>query len=255
MVNWLTPANLPTESRSTFYVQPPQGSVIVCELNTTRENAFQVLRQQLHAKCGIPLNFQCIYHANRLIKDCDVLQTIPSGSFLTMNIGLLGGSSECDVCFEESQYFCPQCKQHLCSDCNTKVHRHPKRLNHTPSKCDSQSASSQYEASSSSEYDMEISPSLESSFIDAELIAVLAEKFKLTSFKPFQRRIIDATIAGEDTLVLYPTGSGKSLCYQFPPVYMNKKAIIVTPTISLMQDQVAKLNCLGLKAVYLGSAQ
>ena len=95
---------------------------------------------------------------------------------------------------------------------------------------------------------MEISPSLESSFIDAELIAVLAEKFKLTSFKPFQRRIIDATIAGEDTLVLYPTGSGKSLCYQFSPVYMNKKAIIVTPTISLMQDQVAKLNCLGLKA-------
>ena len=55
--------------------------------------------------------------------------------------------------------------------------------------------------------------------------------------------------------MLYPTGSGKSLCYQFPPVYLNKKAIIVTPTISLMQDQVTKLHSLGLKAVYHGSAQ
>jgi ATP-dependent DNA helicase RecQ len=112
-----------------------------------------------------------------------------------------------------------------------------------------------YSIDSNDEYEMEISPSLESSFVDAELIAMLAEKFKLASFKPFQRRIIEATFAGEDTLVLYPTGSGKSLCYQFPPVYLNKKAIIVTPTISLMQDQVAKLKSLGLSAVYLGSAQ
>ena len=68
--------------------------------------------------------------------------------------------------------------------------------------------------------------------------------------------IIEATLAGEDTLVLYPTGIGKSLCFQFPPVYVNKKAIIVTPTIiSLLQDHVAKLNGLGLKSVYLGSAQ
>ena len=60
---------------------------------------------------------------------------------------------------------------------------------------------------------------------------------------------------GQDTLVLYPTGSGKSLCYQFPPVYLNKKAIIVTPTISLMQDQVKKRSNLGIRSVYLGSAQ
>ena len=54
--------------------------------------------------------------------------------------------------------------------------------------------------------------------------------------------------------MLYKTGSGKGLCYQFPPVYLNKKAIIVTPTISLMQDQATKLHSLGLKAVYLGSS-
>ena len=62
-------------------------------------------------------------------------------------------------------------------------------------------------------------------------------------------------LAGKDTLVLYPTGSGKSLCFQFPPVYLGKKAIIVTPTISLMQDQVQKLNSLGIQSAYLGSAQ
>ena len=220
------------------------------------KNPFQVLRQQVHAKSGIPPNVQCIYHTNRLVKDCNVLRALPNESHLTINIGLKGGSKECDVCFEKSQYFCSQCNQNLCTDCNTKVHRHPKRANHSPIESHSQSASPEQESfSSDDEYEMEISPSLESSFVDAEHIAMLAEKFKLTSFKPFQRKIIDATLDGKDSLVLYPTGSGKSLCYQFPPVYLNKKAIVVTPTISLMQDQVTKLNSLGLRAVYLGSAQ
>ena len=57
------------------------------------------------------------------------------------------------------------------------------------------------------------SPSLNDSLQNATLIATLAEKFKLTSFKPFQREIIDATLQGKDTLVIYPTGSGKSLCF------------------------------------------
>lgn len=50
-------------------------------------------------------------------------------------------------------------------------------------------------------------------------------------------------------------GSGKSLCFQFPPIYMNEKAIIVTPTISLMYDQVEKLNGKGIHSTFLGSAQ
>ncbi len=60
---------------------------------------------------------------------------------------------------------------------------------------------------------------------------------------------------GRDTLVIQPTGSGKSLCFQFLPVYLKKKALIVTPTISLMQDQVHKLNSIGISSVLLGSAQ
>ena len=73
----------------------------------------------------------------------------------------------------------------------------------------------------------------------------------MTSFKKFQREIIDATLQGKDTLVIHPTGSGKSLCFQFPSVY----AIVITPTISLMHDQVSKLNSIGISSVYLGSAQ
>ena len=105
------------------------------------------------------------------------------------------------------------------------------------------------------EYDIASSPSLEESFHQATLIATLAERFNLTSFKPFQKEVIDALLAGKDALVIYPTGSGKSLCFQFLPVYQNKKAIIVTPTISLMQDQVHKLNGLGIPSEFLGSAQ
>ena len=90
----------------------------------------------------------------------------------------------------------------------------------------------------------------------ATLIATLAERFQLTSFKPFQKEVIDfAMHQKRDTLVIYPTGSGKSLCFQFPPVYENKKAVVITPTISLMQDQVYKLNQLGIPSVFLGSAQ
>jgi len=99
------------------------------------------------------------------------------------------------------------------------------------------------------------SPSVEESFQHATLIATLAEKFGLTSFKPFQNNFISATLDGSVTLVIHPTGSGKSLCFQFPPVYQNKKAIVVTPTISLMQDQVHALNSKGIPCVLVRSAQ
>ena len=99
------------------------------------------------------------------------------------------------------------------------------------------------------------SPSVEESFQQATFIATLAEKFGMTSFKPFQKNVISATLDRRDTLVIHPTGSGKSLCFQFPPVYQNKKAIVVTPTISLMQDQVHALNSKGIPCVLVGSAQ
>jgi len=60
------------------------------------------------------------------------------------------------------------------------------------------------------------SPSVEESFQHATLIATLAEKFGLTSFKPFQKNVISATLDGSDTLVIHPTGSGKISVSSFP---------------------------------------
>ena len=61
----------------------------------------------------------------------------------------------------------------------------------------------------------------------------------------------------KDTFVVQPTGSGKSLCFQFPAVYSKKltEVIVITPTISLMQDQTHELSLKGVSAAYLGSAQ
>ena len=58
-----------------------------------------------------------------------------------------------------------------------------------------------------------------------------------------------------DALVIQPTGSGKSLCFQFPAIYTKKLTLVITPTISLMQDQTYELGKVGINATYLGSAQ
>ncbi len=67
--------------------------------------------------------------------------------------------------------------------------------------------------------------------------------------------MICATLEGKDTLVVQPTGAGKRLCFQFPTTVTNKMTIVITPTISLMIDQVENLHLRGLRATYLGSAQ
>lgn len=97
------------------------------------------------------------------------------------------------------------------------------------------------------------SMSQDGTFQEATLIATLAETFGLTKFMPFQKEIIKATLDGKDTIVIHPTGSGKSLCFRFPPIYQQKKAIVISPTI--LQDQVTNLTSKGIKATYLGSAQ
>ena len=104
------------------------------------------------------------------------------------------------------------------------------------------------------EYDISDSPNTSAAFLEASMVMTLAERFNLTKFEHIQKKVISALLSGKDCLVVHPTGSGKSLCFQFPPVFENKKAIVVTPTISLMQDQVANLEEKGIKAVYLGSA-
>jgi len=84
---------------------------------------------------------------------------------------------------------------------------------------------------------------------------ILADCFHLTHFKGFQLEVINAVLDKRDTLVIQPTGSGKSLCFQFPAVYTKMVTLVITPTISLMQDQTNELEKRGISATYLGSAQ
>lgn len=85
--------------------------------------------------------------------------------------------------------------------------------------------------------------------------AVLQKVYGFAEFRGVQRAAIRAAIAGKDTLILMATGGGKSLCYCVPPLMTNTLALVISPLISLMQDQVLSLQAKGVRAEYLGSAQ
>ncbi|CAN6206495.1 unnamed protein product [Urochloa humidicola] len=85
--------------------------------------------------------------------------------------------------------------------------------------------------------------------------AALKGYFGYSSFRPYQREIIQKVLDGRDCLVVMATGSGKSICYQIPPLVTKKTAVVVSPLLSLMQDQVMSLKQKGVKSEYLGSTQ
>jgi ATP-dependent DNA helicase RecQ len=82
---------------------------------------------------------------------------------------------------------------------------------------------------------------------------VLAKVFGLRELRPGQQQVIDAVLAGQDTLAVMPTGAGKSLCYQLPALIMPGLTVVVSPLIALMRDQHDKLTALGLTATQVHS--
>ncbi len=80
------------------------------------------------------------------------------------------------------------------------------------------------------------------------LADLLHGTFRLPSFRPYQEAVCRAVTAGEDVLLVMPTGAGKSLCYQLPGRARGGTTLVVSPLIALMEDQVAKLKDLGLRA-------
>jgi len=83
---------------------------------------------------------------------------------------------------------------------------------------------------------------------------ILFEKFGYKEFRKNQEKIIKNVISGEDTLALMPTGGGKSMCYQLPALVLDGVAIVISPLIALMIDQVNALRINGIKASYLNSS-
>ena len=82
----------------------------------------------------------------------------------------------------------------------------------------------------------------------------LKHYFGYDSFREGQKNIIDSIMAGRDVLAIMPTGAGKSICYQVPALMLSGITIVVSPLISLMQDQVKALNEAGIHAAYINSS-
>ncbi len=82
---------------------------------------------------------------------------------------------------------------------------------------------------------------------------ILKEYWGYDSFRPMQRDVIQSVMSGKDTLVLMPTGGGKSLTYQVPALALKGTTIVITPLIALMNDQVYRLRQLGIRALAIHS--
>ncbi len=83
--------------------------------------------------------------------------------------------------------------------------------------------------------------------------SILSDVFGYSTFRGDQEAAINAAMDGHDSLVLQPTGGGKSICYQIPAMLMEGVTLVVSPLIALMQDQVAALQQLGIGAAFLNS--
>src|SRR5436190_4522580 len=86
------------------------------------------------------------------------------------------------------------------------------------------------------------------------LLTALKGTFGYDTFRPLQEQIVRSILAGRDVFAVMPTGGGKSLCYQLPALLLPGLTVVVSPLISLMKDQVDKLQAMGVAATYVNSS-
>src|SRR5688500_321851 len=88
----------------------------------------------------------------------------------------------------------------------------------------------------------------------SDLKALVEKHWGFRSFRPLQQEAMTAVLEGHDSLVVMPTGGGKSLCYQAPAVLRGGTTVVVSPLIALMKDQVDGLQACGVPAVQIDSS-
>lgn len=89
---------------------------------------------------------------------------------------------------------------------------------------------------------------------ELDLLGPLRRYWGYDGFRPMQERIVRSLLAGRDVCVIMPTGGGKSLCYQLPPLVLGRTVVVISPLIALMQDQAAQLAQMGIPAAVLNSS-
>ncbi|MBA3715638.1 MAG: DEAD/DEAH box helicase, partial [Pyrinomonadaceae bacterium] len=87
-----------------------------------------------------------------------------------------------------------------------------------------------------------------------EMLRALRKHFGFADFREGQREVVRAILEGHDTVVVMPTGGGKSLCYQLPAMMMEGATLVVSPLIALMKDQVDALRARRLPATFINSS-
>jgi ATP-dependent DNA helicase RecQ len=86
-------------------------------------------------------------------------------------------------------------------------------------------------------------------------MSTLERVFGFTQLRPGQESVVSAVLAGRSAAAIFPTGSGKSLCYQLPALHLPHLTLVISPLLALMQDQLAFLHGRGISAASIDSAQ
>src|SRR5712691_5216457 len=91
--------------------------------------------------------------------------------------------------------------------------------------------------------------------IPGELLAVIRRHWGFDSLRPLQAAAMQTVLDGRDSLLVLPTGGGKSLCYQAPAIVRGDTTVVISPLIALMKDQVDGLRACGVSATQIDSSQ
>src|ERR1700756_5743548 len=102
---------------------------------------------------------------------------------------------------------------------------------------------------------MLIMPLVRSSYSLDALKAIIQRHWGFPTLRPLQEQAMRAVLDGRDSVVVLPTGGGKSLCYQAPAVLRGDTTVVISPLIALMKDQVDSLQACGVPAVQIDSSQ